>query len=155
VRLRFTVGIVFLSSIIFISSFLTWGTFQVSFNPGSITTQYFPYIGNKPTVVLDGWSESLRLFGVNIPNYVIPACAGFLVLLTVLRALSIFDRHALLSVAIAFYGILHTGHVVYVLSRGGTLGPGSVMSAVLFVLIIVLLLKEMRQRRMNDRAHVR
>ena len=150
--MRFTVGVVFLSGIIFISSFLTWGTFQVSFNPGSITTQYFPYIGSKPTVVLDGWSESLRLFGVNLPNWIVPACAGFLALLSVLRAFSIFDTQALISTAIAFYGALHSGYVVYALSRGGTLGPGSVMSAVFFVLIIVLLLKEMRQRRRDGRA---
>jgi hypothetical protein len=45
---------------------------------------------------------------------------------------------------LAFYGALHTGSSVYVLSRGGTMGTGSILSAVFFILTMFLLLKEIR-----------
>jgi hypothetical protein len=147
VRLRFTIGVVISAVLIYLSSYLSWGSFQVSFFPGSTTAAYFPYVGSKPAVHLNGWHGNLKLFGVILSNWFIPAAAVLLAILSVTRSMSIFDKHALISMALAFYGALHTGHVVYALTRGGELGAGSILSAVLFIVIMFLLLREMRKVR--------
>ena len=134
----------FLSVLIYLCSYLTWGSYEVSFFRGSITAKYFPYIGSQSTVALDGWHGTLKLFGVMLDNWHVPAAAALLAVLAVLRALALFDRHSHLSMALAFYGTLHSGYVVYVLFNGGKLGPGAAVSAIFFVIIMFVLLKEMR-----------
>jgi len=143
-RRKFTISTVFLAILIYACSYLSWGSFQVSFYPGNLTSQYFPYIGHEPTVVLNGWNGTLKLFGIELSNWYVPAAAVSLVVLAVLRGMSIFDRRALISMVLSFYGALHTGHVVYVLFESGKLGMGAVLSAAFFVMIAIVLLKEMR-----------
>ncbi len=159
------VGVIVSAVVIFVASFLPWGSFDVTpdfGSPGEAFGEAFPFQDMKMTFTLTGWYGELNLLGMKLPNWLAVISGLSVGVLAVLGACSVFRAHPAVNIGLCGYGLFHAGFlsIIFLLnSSEASLGVGALITVASFVTMLVLLVLELTADRQppsrNTRSHQR
>jgi hypothetical protein len=140
-------GFVVAAVVVFVASFMPWGSMRGS--PSSpFTGGMFPggnpFGGLQMTFTINAWSGHATLLGITVPNWVVVAAAAIAVI-AVLGSTRAWNADPLINIALAIYGTLHLGLIVFILGSKGSLGIGSILTLICFLGLLFLSIKAARE----------
>ncbi len=163
------VGVIVSAVVIFVASFLPWGSFEATPDFGSAGEalgeafgEAFPFQNMKMTFDLTGWYGELTLLGMKLPNWLAVISGLSVGVLAVLGACSVFRVHPAVNIGLCGYGLFHSGFlsIIFLLNSGeASIGVGALITVASFVTMLVLLLIKLTAGRQppsrNARSHQR
>jgi len=143
------IGVTIASVLIFTAAFMPWGEIRATPTLNSPFGGGFPF-GDSPfsgmtmTITITGWNGNITLGGLTLPNWLVVLAAAGVATLCWLKAATVWDAPRAVLFALAGYGLLHAGFALLVLmsSGKGSAGIGSLLTALAFIAILVILVRQ-------------
>ncbi|MEW6747085.1 MAG: hypothetical protein AB1486_30485 [Planctomycetota bacterium] len=146
-----SIGVSILAALIFGAAFMPWGEIRSKSPFPSPLGDAFPIEGIRfgdvqMTLTMTGWNGTVSPFDVDLPNWLVVLAAAGITALCWLRASSAWSVSPIVLLALAAYGLLHAGFALVMLAASdeGSVGVGSLITAIAFSGILVSLVKQMR-----------
>lgn len=136
---KYAIGISAAAALVVAAAFMPWG--EVTASPAIETPiGEVEFRALEMTVTITGWNGHLNFGAMRIPNWLVVVAAAGAVLLTWCRSLSVWNAPVLVPLLVAGYGLAHAVYVVVglIVSDRGTVGIGSVLTALSFAAMLVL-----------------
>jgi hypothetical protein len=140
--------------ILLVSAFLPWGVVDLRKMFESLTagngagegiSQLIAAIGVVP---VSAWNGHASMFGLKVPNFVVPACGLAVTIIVWVKLLSGYYRPGIASSLLAAYGFVHSGWLWIDLATSAEGSPriGVMLSTLAFgwMLIALLVCREWR-----------
>ena len=155
------IGFLICSGIVFIASFMPWGSFATStgnmFNSAFGSNSPFgnsgfhgsPFGNTQMSISINGWNGNCTLLGVIIPNWILVVIAISISLFAFLKAKEIWEAHSSVNVLLSVYGIIHVGTVFLIFLSKGSIGIGSIATIGAFIGFLLLSFKALQATKNN------
>lgn len=127
------VALFFASGFVFLGSFLPWLSFKaqlpadIPFDPDAMKA----FVAEVMTAT--GWKGDVSLFGITIPNWMVPVAAIFVSLTTAFRCAGTWNTPRGLSIGLAVFCTVHLGTLLVVAvgnSETTRLGFGAILGMI-------------------------
>jgi len=141
------VGIVLAAILILVSSFLPWGYVTVGLGGADeITFDFGPFISSR--VTLTAWNSHISTAHIMLPNWLIVLVGVLAAATYLLRSTAPEGKRAMLVVALASYGLLHSAFASYILntSLNSNASYGVFLTILAFASILAILVGRRRYR---------
>jgi hypothetical protein len=133
--------------LILLGAFMPWG--QIHGQPvvqghGLPYAGGHPFMGGRMSLTVTGWNGTLTLAGLSLPNWLVVLATAGVAVLCWMRASSVWQAPTALPIALAGYGLVHTGFFTILLAASGdaSLGVGSVVSTLAFMILLGILIRQ-------------
>jgi hypothetical protein len=149
-NMKYAIGVTIAAVLIFAAAFMPWGTIRGTPNVPFVDP---PFQGMERIFTITGWNGNITPGALTLPNWLVVLAAASLVALCWLKAAAVWDAPSAVLFALAGYGLFHVGFALVVLMRSenASAGVGSSLTALAFVGILVILI---RQNKHGWLAHV-
>jgi len=135
---KLPVGIILFSVLIFIASFLSWGTFRFTPPPEGTPAQLASLMNEmQKALSINGWQGHLTVLGLTIPNWMVVVSGVGVGILALLRFAEIWDVPRGLLIAMSVLGIAHSGVFSFIMLTKATIGIGSLLTFACFIGLLV------------------
>ncbi len=156
---KVAIGVSLAAAFIFAAAFMPWGEIRATPEVQSPFGDGGPFGGGlfgdmQITLTITGWNGNVTLGGLKLPNWLAVLAAACVAAASWLRAMGVWTAPSFVPFTFAGYGLLHAGFALVALmgSDQGSAGLGSLLTALAFVGMLVVLVQQLRSTAHADVA---